>query len=332
MMEGLYDIEDVRTFGLIVEAGGVSAASRAHGISKATLSRAVARLEDAAGAPLFDRVAKGLRLTPLGETLRPAAESAIGVARDAREALRAARGEPAGPLRIAADALTAQQLLAPVLAEFAAANPKVDTHVAVTAMGPDPISDEFDVVLRVGRPVEPHLVARRIIARPLEIFAPAAAAARTDLRDPAAVSSLGRIVMAVPGVPSEWRLRSGDGEIVLDDDPLVSVGDPLVAIGMLKAGVGVALVPDVFDSPLIDGSDIVRALPGWTAGDIEVFAVLPQGRSAIPAVRLFVDMLVAHAKLLSIAEKITPARDLPQFRTGTSADLSREAASTASAP
>lgn len=311
MMEGLYDIEDVRTFGLIVEAGGVSAASRAHGVSKATLSRAVARLEDAAGAPLFDRVAKGLRLTTLGETLRPAAESAIGVARDAREALRAARGEPAGPLRIAASALTAQHLLAPVLAEFAAANPKVDTHLAVTGMGPDPVADELDVVLRVGRPAEPHLVARRIMSRPLEVFAPAAAAARADLHDPAVVSSLGRIVVDVPGVPSAWRLRRGDDEIVFDEKPLVSVGDPLVAIGMLKAGVGVALVPDVFDSPLIYGGDIVRALPGWTAGQVEIFAVLPPGRSAIPAVRLFVDMLAAHAKLLSMAEKITPARELP---------------------
>ena len=85
-MRSAIGLDDLRSFYLVAEAGGVSAASRQFGVSKATLSRALTRLEAQAGAQLFDRVSTGVRLTPAGETLIDAAHQATeaGSARAAR--------------------------------------------------------------------------------------------------------------------------------------------------------------------------------------------------------------------------------------------------------
>lgn len=293
--EGLF-IDDLHAFGLIAAAGGVSAAARRFGLSKATLSRALTRLEDAAGGPLFDRAGKGLRLTPLGNLLRPSAEAAIAITREAGEVLRAAHGEPRGPLRLAATALTGQQLLAPVIAGFSRRYPSVCTTLCVTGGGPDPITGDFDLVFRIGPPEEPHLVARRVIAAPLRLYASRAGTRDVDLSDLRAVEALGRIVVDVPGVPRDWTLHDEGGrQVELTGPPMAVVGDPTIALGILRSGTGLAFLPALTSELRAGSGDLVRALPALEGPVLEVYASLPPRRARVPAVRAFLDMLVEHA-------------------------------------
>ncbi len=294
LASGDFDAEDLRVFGLIAAYGGVSAASRHFGISKATLSRSLARLEAVAGSPLFDRVARGLRLTPLGEMLRPAADAAVEAAREAEETLRRATGAPSGPLRIAASALTGQQLLAPVLASLAHAYPEIKTTLRVTSRGPDPLAENLDVVLRVGRPSAPYLITRRIVSAVLCLYVHHSLQDGVDLDDPDAIEGLGRVLIDVSSVPSEWVLRDEDRTVRMVAPPLLSVGDPTVALGVLRTGAGVAFLPDVYGDVLVRSGELVRALPRWRGPDIEIYASLPPRRASVPAVRVFLDALAAH--------------------------------------
>jgi DNA-binding transcriptional LysR family regulator len=292
--------DDLRAFFLIAEAGGISAAARRFGGSKTSMSRALAKLEATAGSPLFDRVSGGLRLTPIGETLLDAARAATRAGSDAAEALRAAQGEPSGPLRIAASALSGQQLLGPVLARMARLHPEVRASVAVTAHGPDPLAEDLDVVLRLGRPEEPYLIARRIVASPLRLYVGAKAAWTGELRDPAAVEGLGRIVVGVPGSPEVWGLSDAEGrEVRMASAPLVTVGDPTVALGILRAGAGVAFLPSVYGEPRVKGGDFMRVLPEHEGPTVEVYASFPPRRASVPAVRAFIDLLVEASREMS---------------------------------
>ncbi|MCX2723039.1 LysR family transcriptional regulator [Roseibium salinum] len=290
-----FDLNDLHGFGLIASAGGLSPASRRFGIPKATLSRSLHRIETAAGAPLFDRVGRGLRLTPLGARLLPTAESALTLFSTADEAMRAGQGEPNGPLRIAASALTGQKLLAPVLAKLAERYPGVNASLQVMSHGPDPVVEELDVVIRVGRPSEPYLVARKLVGSPLALYAFRTRAAEIDLSDPDAVEALGRIHIAIDEFPHAWELTNPQGERVrLTSKPLVAVSEPTVALGILSAGPGVAFLPMLYAEPLARAGVLVRALPGYTGPEMELFAALPPKRSNVPAVRVFLDLLVRH--------------------------------------
>lgn len=290
-----FDLNDLRAFGLIANAGGLSPAARKFGQAKATLSRSLARLEVAAGAPLFDRVNRGLRLTPLGESLLPTAASAVALMLEADEALRVSQEKPQGPLKIAASALMGQKLLAPVIVQLAEAYPDVKTTLKVTSQGPDPITEKLDIVLRVGRPTEPYLVSSRILRSPLALYAFRAQASEIDLGDAAAVEHLGRITIDVGGVPQDWLLRNAqDQEIRMKSEPLIAVGDPTVALGILSAGSGVAFLPQIYADPLAQAGVLVRALPDFKGPELEIYAVLPPKRSSVPAVRVFLDMLISH--------------------------------------
>ncbi|MEO0488089.1 MAG: LysR family transcriptional regulator [Cyanobacteria bacterium P01_A01_bin.123] len=310
-----FDLNDLRAFGLIANAGGLSPAARKFGQAKATLSRSLSRLEAAAGAPLFDRVNRGLRLTPLGTSLLPTAEAAIGLMLEADEALRVTKEKPQGPLKIAASALTGQKLLAPVIARLAETYPDVKTTLRVTSRGPDPVAEELDVVLRIGRASEPYLVSRRIVKSPLALYAFRTRASEIDLCDAVAVEQLGRITIDVAGVPQNWILSNDQGqEIRMTSEPLVAVGDPMVALGILSAGPGVAFLPQIYAEPLARAGALVRALPDFRGENIEIYASLPPKRSSVPAVRAFLEMLINHVATI---EETTNPFDLITGRVST---------------
>ena len=290
-------LDDLHLFHLVHDAGSISAAARRGGMSKATLSRAIARLEDVAGAPLFDRVGTGLQLTQSGGALLDPAQAASRVLMEAEEVLRAAHGEPHGDLRIAASALSAQQLLGPVVAEMHRRYPAVRTHVTVTGHGPDPLAENLDVVLRIGRPSEQHLIARRILDAPLRLYISANRDEPVDVSDPAAVEAVGRIRIDVPGVPHDWVLHDKAGKTIrMASAPMASVGDPTVALGILRSGHGVAFLPSLFGDPRIASGDFTRALPEFEGPRIEIFASFPPRRASVPAVRVFIDLLTEFAR------------------------------------
>ena len=289
-------LDDLQVFFMMHAAGSVTGAAASLGASKATLSRALARLEAQAGMALFDRTPTGLKLTQAGRSLLPAAEAATRAGAEAEDVLRRARGTPHGELRIAASALSAQQILGPVLARMAVDHPQVRPHVRITALGPDPLAEDLDVVLRLGRPDEPYLIARRIVGAPLRLYA-GAAARRRDLADPGVVAALGRVVVDVPGSPAVWTLADAEGQSTsLDSAPLCAVGDPTVALGILRAGRGVAFLPAIYGEPRVARGDLVRVLPDLEGPEVEVYATFPPKRASVPAVRAFIDLLVEVAR------------------------------------
>lgn len=286
-------VDDLRLFFLLHEAGGITAANRRFGVPKATLSRALARLEETAGMPLFDRISNGLKLTQAGESLLGSAHAVTQAGSDAEEILRSAKGEPSGLLRVAASALSAQQLLGPVLARISQRYPRIEPSVSVTALGPDPLAEELDVVLRLGRPEEPYLIARRIMTTKLRLYVSAELGDDVDLEGPDAVEALGRIIINVPGSPHDWTLADADGQSLnMVSKPMCMVGDPTVALGVLRSGAGVTLLPAAFGEPRVQRGELKGALPRFAGPGVEIFASFPPRRASVPAVRAFLDLLL----------------------------------------
>ena len=227
---------------------------------------------------------------------------------DADQAMRSAGSEPQGRLDIAASALSGQKLVAPAIAEMARRYPQVHTTLRVTGRGPDPLAEDLDIVLRIGRPAEPHLSCRRLLASPFALYAFRTAAAKFDLSDPATVERMGRIVIDVDNVPAQWTLTNAAGEQVHFIGPaLAHVGDPMVAIGIMNAGSGVVFVPTIYGEPLARTGAIARVMPGWHGAMLEIYAVMPARRVAVPAVSAFLSILDAQAERL-LADSTEPAR------------------------
>jgi len=97
----------IRSFIAVVEHGSLTRAAENTGISQPTLSRQIASLEELIGAALFERVARGLKLTVLGESMAQAAKHMMVAARAIGDAANTQENELSGSVRIAASEIVA---------------------------------------------------------------------------------------------------------------------------------------------------------------------------------------------------------------------------------
>src|SRR5215210_6319114 len=123
-------LTQLQTFVTVARLGSVKAAAEALGVSEPAVSGAVAALRRDLGDELFVRAGGGIVLTPGGRELTAVAGELLGLADEARRAVREARGE-ATQLRIAATAMVAEYVAAPLLDAFTRRNPRVEVSLGV---------------------------------------------------------------------------------------------------------------------------------------------------------------------------------------------------------
>jgi len=70
----------------------------------------------------------------------------------------------------------------------------------------------------------------------------------------------------------------------------------MVAFGLLRRDIGMAFLPDVYAEPLVAAGELVRLLPEHAGPEIEIYLAFPPRRSSVPAVRLFIDLMVEECE------------------------------------
>ena len=151
-----------RAFLAVVREGTLSSAARVLGTTQPTMGRQVAALEFALGVKLFIRSLDGLAPTEAGTRLIPSAE-VMAAAVDA--ALRSASGdieEERGTVRITASEVIGGEVLPPILAGFQSLNPRISVELALSNRNEDLLRGDADIAVRMVRPKQGALVAKRI--------------------------------------------------------------------------------------------------------------------------------------------------------------------------
>lgn len=155
------ELEDLRTFIAVADAGGLSLAARRLGVSKSIVSRRIFRLEEALGVKLLARRTRGACLTESGLTFREHACRVCGEMDIALETILPAGGL-CGHLRIAAPLSLGSTHFAPVFAELARKHPRLQIQASYGDRFVDVVAEGFDCAVRVGHLPDSSLVARRI--------------------------------------------------------------------------------------------------------------------------------------------------------------------------
>ena len=157
-----FDWNKARTFLQVAEEGSFSGAARALGVAQPTVGRQVTALEEELGVALFERVGRGVQLTPTGlelvEHVRAMDEAALRVS-------RVAAGQSLsldGPIRITAGEAISAYVLPPLLERIRELHPGIVVDLVASNAPQDLLVREADIGVRNFRPSEPDLVARKL--------------------------------------------------------------------------------------------------------------------------------------------------------------------------
>jgi len=151
-----------RSFIAVVEAGSLSGAARALGLTQPTVSRHVDLLEESIGAMLFLRAPQGMSLSDLGQQMLPEAR-AMAASAAALERVASAPPEAArGVVRLGASAVVGAEVLPAILAPLLATHPGLAVELALSSRNDDLLRREADLALRMVRPTQSGLVARKL--------------------------------------------------------------------------------------------------------------------------------------------------------------------------
>jgi DNA-binding transcriptional LysR family regulator len=161
-----------RSFLAVLNAGSLSGAARRLGVAQPSVGRHIEALEAALGGTrLFTRSPGGLHPTEAALALRPHAET---MAAAAEALVRTASGEAdavRGTVRLTASEIVGAEILPPILTEFREVHPDVTIELDVTNRVEDLLRREADIAVRMARPAQDALLARRIGTVGVGLFA-----------------------------------------------------------------------------------------------------------------------------------------------------------------
>jgi DNA-binding transcriptional LysR family regulator len=162
MAERAFDWALVKSFLAVLDAGSVSGAARALGAQQPTLSRHVAELEAQLGAPLFERTGRGVAPTAAALAIAAAARHMQDGAEVLGRALARQREATTGTVRITTSQVAAAWLLPPVLARLRQEEPGVQVELVASNALDNLLRREADIAVRMVRPTQGSLVARKL--------------------------------------------------------------------------------------------------------------------------------------------------------------------------
>lgn len=160
-----------RTLLAVVKEGSLSAAARTLDLTQPTVGRHIDALEKHLDVALFTRSQSGLRPTDAALALLP---DATKMATAAEALLRTASGgetEERGAVRITASEIIGVEIVTPLLVPFREAHPKISVELTLTSRTDDLIHREADIAVRLFRPTQAALVARKLGALEYGLFA-----------------------------------------------------------------------------------------------------------------------------------------------------------------
>src|SRR3984893_11435674 len=234
------DLEDLRTFVDVADAGGVSSAARRLGVSKSIVSRRVFPLEGEIGVQLLARTTRGAALTEAGVTFREHAARVCAEIDIALETIMPA-GELRGRLRIAAPLSLGPTHLAPVFAEMARRHPLLHLKASYSDRCVHIIGEGFDCAIRVGYLNDSNLIARRVGSVHGKLVA-----SPDYIREHGAPETPDELLthQALMQGKEHWHFIDGDKTIAVHPQGRFKADNGTALAAAAVAGLGIAWLPD----------------------------------------------------------------------------------------
>jgi DNA-binding transcriptional LysR family regulator len=295
-MQKLPDFEAIAIFAKVVELRSFAAAAAELALSKATVSKAVSRLEERLGARLFNRTSRRLALTDAGRTLSGRAAQLLADGEAAENEALAQSAAPRGLVRLAAPMTFGVKVLAPLLPEFLAQYPEVSVDLHLSDAMVDLIGEGFDVGVRIASLPDSSLVARRLCAIPrYTVAAPAYLERYGRPTHPMHLAQHKCFGYAYLSTPGTWHYTNADGEqATVRPSGQLRANNGDAVLPALIAGLGIADLPEFIVGEAIAAKQVEVILQGWKQVEGAAHLVMPPGGPRPARVEVLIEFLASR--------------------------------------
>ncbi|MGE0022332.1 MAG: LysR family transcriptional regulator [Hyphomicrobium sp.] len=279
----------MKVFVAVADAGSLSAAARELGEPLANVSRLLAQLEAELGSILIERTTRRMALTDAGRDYLKACRQAMETL-DAAEGRIAGQAEHlSGEIAVTAPVSFGRLHVLPILAEFLAAYPRIDTRLVLIDRNVDLLDEDIDLAVRIGELADSGLLALR--AGTLRLVTCAAPDLLKRDGTPAAPADLaGRDCIAFSGMQgARWVFKSRlHGRKSVRVHPRLTVNTADAAIDAAIAGLGITRVLSYQAEAAIRAGWLKEILPRFEDTPIPIHLVYRATRSDNPRVQRLV--------------------------------------------
>jgi DNA-binding transcriptional LysR family regulator len=293
-MVKLPDFEAMAIFAKVVELRSFAAAAQELVLSKATVSKAVGRLEERLGTRLFNRTSRRLALTDAGQRLAERATRLLVEGEEAETEALAQSVVPRGLLRFAVPMTFGVKRIAPLLPAFLEQYPEVSIDLHLSDATVDLVGEGYDLALRIARLPDSSLIARRLcgMAR-YTVAAPSYLKRQGRPTHPMHLAEhkcFGYAYLSTAGV---WNYTNAAGEQAsVRPAGQLRVNNGEAVLPAVIAGLGIADLPDFIVGDAIASGEVEVILKGWKQPEAAVHLVMPPGGPRPARVEVLSEFLV----------------------------------------
>jgi LysR family transcriptional regulator, transcriptional activator for dmlA len=281
------DLNDVRTFVSVAQAGTLTAAAKEMGCPASTVSRALTRLEKHIAVLLVHRGPRGLVLTDAGKEYLQSCRRALQSLQHGRDILEGHRSRPRGLLKVACPVTMARDALAPLLKDFLERYPELRVEIEPYAASWDQEPrDDVDVFFKLRAPKDS---LRRV--RPYPGTVRGLFASPSYLKDAGDLSTPDDLPLHNCVGSGPWKLSRGKKLVTPEILFRVVTSDPTVALKLALGGFGIVILPLwMAKSPEVRKA-LVQILPQWVPEPITLCALFSSPARLTPKVQVLLDFL-----------------------------------------
>ena len=303
----LPDLEAWAIFASVVEHRSFSGAADAIGVSKATVSKAITRLEAHLGQSLFHRTSRRLSLTESGKALAEHAARMLAAATAAEEAAHDSATAPTGLVRVAAPMSLGLIAVAPVIADFLSEHPGIEIDLHLSDARVDIVAEGFDIALRIASLPDSSLRARKLADMRMHLVAaPAYLSAHGRPTHPGQLGE--HRCISYTNVTAPLRFIGPDGtEVSVRFQGPLATNSGEAMLPALRLGLGIAMLPDFIVGADLAAGRVEALLPEWTPSGSALHLMTPPGTLRPARVEVLIAFLTERLRNLCDGARLDAA-------------------------
>ncbi|GGP57773.1 LysR family transcriptional regulator [Shewanella saliphila] len=286
------DMANLYWFCQAVESGGFAAASLQTQVSAATISRAVAQLEQQLGEKLLHRNAKQFQLTLAGEEYHQRFSVIFEQLGEQWQQLNNSQPRLTGDIYVSCPEPFADYFLQQLAIKFMQQHPDVNIHIRFASDTERFIEDQIDLAVVTTPTTTAHLVQRRLFESTLAL-----AASPEYIKQhgqPQQVEELLQHQLLAGNTMPHWKLKMHDQSFTVPIKPKYSVNSLRLTIQAAKAGVGICLLPQAALTVFAERGELVPVLPQVQCPSGSAYIVWVDRKLLSARVAAFRDSIFEH--------------------------------------